>query len=485
MKSYTLLIAIFLMSFCAEAKAQNIHKTACDGDLERLDSLLSTTDIDFRNNTESTPLHVAIFCRKEEVFELLMKKGASVHAVNNFGDTPLFYGAQVGNVIMVEALIAKGASVNTVNKEGMTPLFRAVQSNNEELFEILIAAGADVNIGTSPLHRAVLNENFNFIKKLVNEETNLDELNDRGNTPLAIAMRQKSVEIAEFLLSKGADRNKVRTFDLRGDYLGQTKPGLTASIFAPGVVSTEDFTHTPSFSPDGKQLYYTAESRKYHGGTIMMSEFKNGEWTIPGPAPIEGDFREIDPFVSPDGTKMFYSSNRPINDGDSASRNIDMWMAEKEGQDWGIPKHLGDLVNTEFADWFPTVSSKGTLFFSTGPGRSSNIVYSEFKNGKYQKSISLGDSVNSENRDYDPVIAPDESYVIFSSNRPGGIGSVDIYISFKNEDGSWGKAKNMGEAVNTDTGEFAPRLSHDGKFFFFNRRGDIYWIDAKVIENLR
>lgn len=463
---------------------QDIFRTACQGNISRLDSLLETHDLQETNGTGSSLLHIAAYCRQEKVVEFLLKKGAKVTVSNKYGDTPLLYAAQAANAKVLKLLLDKGAEVNKINTEGHTPLFNAVQSDDKEKFDLLLSAGADVNLGTSALHRAVLNGNLYFIQNLINAETELDPLNELGNTPLAIALRQGSMEIAEFLIWKGADRSKIPSYTLMGEYLGQEKPGTTAEVFAPNFISTENFTHTPAFSPDAKRFYYTLESRLYHGGTIMVSSSEEGKWSKPVPANILGDFREIDPFITSDGSAMYYSSDRPAQEGDTVNGNIDLWMVKRDGESWGSPLHLGEKVNTADADWFPTVSDKGTLFFSTGPGRSSNIVYSVFKNGQYQKAITLSDSVNSSYRDYDPYIAPDESYVIFSSNRPDGFGSVDLYISFKHADGSWSKAKNMGESVNSSTGEFASRVSPDGKYLFFNRRGDIYWVDAKVIQDL-
>lgn len=465
-------------------QAQTVHSAACDGNVQQLDSLLQTTDINLTNNTQSTPLHFAAFCRKPEAFHFLIRKGADVNAINRFEESALYYAIRARDSSMVHALFEKGAEVNMVNNENRSPVFRAVQFDTQPILNMLIEAGADVNLGESPLHEAVLNNNLGILKRLVNEETQLDPINNYNNTPLAMALRQGSTEIADFLISKGADKSKVKSYNLAGPYAGQVVPGLEAKIFAQGFISIENFVHTPAFNPDQTEIYYTLESRLAHGGTIMVSRLIDGKWTTPVPSDIQGDYREIDPFITNDGKRLFYSSNRPVN-GKEDPDNIDLWMIEIDGDTWSEPIHLGEEVNTEYLDWFPTLSDKGNLFFSTGPNPSSNIVYSEFRDGTYQKAVSLGDSVNSESRDYDPLIAPDESFVIFSSNRPGGFGSVDLYISFRKEDGSWTKAKNMGEAINTSTIEFAPKLSSDGKYLFFNRGGDIFWIDSEIIESLR
>lgn len=479
-----LFTTIFIVLIAFSLQAQNIYRTACQGNIERLEAMLDTTDINQGNRKGTTLLLVSTLCRQEKVFEYLLHKGADVTIQNVYGETPLFYAARTGNMMMVKALLARNAKVNAPDDRGDTPLLEAVRFAYLEIVDLLIEHGAEINVvdsfGVTPLHLAVLNGQFEMIQRLVNDETPIDLPNKRGNTPLAIAMRQGSTKIIDFLVDHHADPTKVRSYKLKGKYVGQSKPD-SATLFAPNFISTEGFTHSPTFSPNGKACYYTLESRLYHGGTIMVSQLKKGKWTLPQPADIQGDYREIDPFLSYDGTTLFYSSDHPINEADTVKDNIDLWMVKKEGKAWGPPIHLGEEVNTADADWFPSLSKQGRLFFSTGPNRSSNIVCSEFKNGTYQKAVSLGDSVNSEHRDYDPLIAPDESYVIFSSNRPNGFGSVDLYISYQQKDGSWSKATNMGEKVNSPRAEFAPKLSADGKYFFFNRGGDIYWISLKEV----
>lgn len=475
-----------MLSFAFFGQSQTIFEHTCRGNIAAVESLLQSTSVNIISKNESTLLHFATYCGQDKIFDSLIQKGIDINTVNKFGDTPLMYAVQRNNTKMVISLLKKGAKVNLINNDGITAIYNAIQSNNNEITGLLLSFKANVNIGTSPLHKAVLNEDLNIIKKLINKETNIDPINQYGNTPLAIAIREGNVDIAEFLIANGADRKKIPRYELKGPYLGQTKPDTVPLIFAKNFVSNEIMVHSPTFSSDGNEIYYTAESSKYNGGTIFVSKQINGVWTQPKPEDIDGDYREIDPFILPDDSTMFYCTNRPLVEGGPATTNSDMWMVKRSKNKWGKPIHLGDAINnSDNDDWFPTLSNNGTLFYSTGPNRSSNIVYSKLENGRYQKPIELGDKVNSQNRDYDPMIAPDESFVIFSSNRLGGFGSVDLYISFKDNTGNWTKAKNLGGLINTKGVEFAPRLSNDSKYLFFNRGGDIYWVSSKNIQQLR
>ncbi|MFP2994824.1 ankyrin repeat domain-containing protein [Spongiivirga sp. MCCC 1A20706] len=479
----TMVIVINHVSF---SQSKTIFETACKGDVEVLDSLLQTTTINKTSKNGSNLLHFATYCNNDAALDYLIQKEIDINHTNTYGDTPLMYAVLRRNVKMTKALIAKGAKVNTVNRDNLTPLYNAVQSDNKELVDILLNANADVNLGASLLHKAVINNSLEVVKKLVDKTANMEITNDYGNTPLALAIREDNPAIAEFLITKGADLKKVPTYQLTGAYLGQKLPDSVPLVFAKSFISTENFVHSPTFSSDGNELYYTVESWRYHGGTIFGTKQVNGIWSLPKPIDIDGDYREIDPYLSKDNNTMYYCTNRPIKEGDSVRNNSDLWMLKRNNDSWSKPIFLGEKVNSQdHNDWFPTLSNSGLLYFSTGPDRSSNIVYASVKNGIFSEPTDLGPLVNSNSRDYDPVVAPDERYIIFSSNRENGFGSVDLYISFKNSDGNWEKAINMGDLINTDTIEFAPRLSPDGKFLFFNRGASIYWVSTKCIDNLR
>jgi Tol biopolymer transport system component len=120
------------------------------------------------------------------------------------------------------------------------------------------------------------------------------------------------------------------------------------------------------------------------------------------------------------------------------------------------------------------------------------IVKACYVNGQYTKPQLLGGGVNSPYFDAHPCIAPDETFIIFDSKRPGAIGGegdIDLYICFKNKEGDWGDAVNLGDKINTPKQEHVASLSPDGKYLFFAHgepdQWDIYWVSTKIIENLK
>ena len=121
---------------------------------------------------------------------------------------------------------------------------------------------------------------------------------------------------------------------------------------------------------------------------------------------------------------------------------------------------------------------------------SRDIYYSRKTESGFSEPIHLGPEINSEYSEGDVCIAPDESFMIVnSSGRPDDLGNSDLYISFKEEGGSWTELKNMGIPINSPETDYCPTLSPDGKYLFFTSKrtgnGDIYWVDAKIIEELK
>ena len=142
---------------------------------------------------------------------------------------------------------------------------------------------------------------------------------------------------------------------------------------------------------------------------------------------------------------------------------------EKVGENWSVPEPL-TAVNSETNEWFPTVSKNGNLYFGSewpgGKGRC-DLYCSRLVDGKYGTPENLGDLINSAASEVEPFIAPDESYLIFAAlGLPDSNGIYDLYISFR-RDGAWTKPRNLGDKINSVGWDFSPKVSPDGKWFFF------------------
>lgn len=238
-------------------------------------------------------------------------------------------------------------------------------------------------------------------------------------------------------------------------------------IFAPGIISTGDYESHPAFTPDGNTLYYLKDAPDFTFWTIVVTKYKDGNWITPEVAPFSGQYADADPFITADGSQLYFISNRPL-DG-KATKDLDIWMLQKTGETWGEPKNLREPVNSAGNEWYPTLASDGTLYFGSdrpgGKGRT-DLYKCKFVAGKYQTPENLGDAINTKHDEFEPYIAPDQSYLIFMAGRPDGFGGFDLFISY-NRNGNWTPAKNLGEKFSSSGFEYSPKLSPDGKYFFF------------------
>ncbi len=298
-------------------------------------------------------------------------------------------------------------------------------------------------------------------------------------------------------VAEGLDRSPIL---LRGDYLGQDAPASIPTLFAPGVISTCKEHSAALFTPDGEELYF---GRMFPAAIYFMKQV-DGEWTIPRVVSFSGEFIDLYPHLSPDGERIVFSSNRPVREGGAplAGPRLHLWMVERAETGWSEPRHLGPVVNSGVRQGSSAVTRDGTLYFnrrdSSHPGNSTDIFRSRPTDGEYMTVENVGHVINSNSPDHSPYVAPDESYIIFSSFR-GGYGKSDLFISFKRSDGLWSQPRNMGARINSPAKEEYPHVTPDGRYLFFNSNrpsplnrneipdgpGNIYWVDAGIIAELK
>jgi len=296
-----------------------------------------------------------------------------------------------------------------------------------------------------------------------------------------------------------AQENKKDKSDfpvLTGPYLGQKPPDLIPEIFAPGIVSTENHEHSSLIiSPNGKEIFWSVISAplsNHSSHNIVFTKYENNHWSLPKTTLFSSQYKEDSPFISHDGKIIYFCSSRPFP-GKSKLKDYEFWVAEKTNIGWSSPKLLGSPFTEESKTWQPSITNNGTIYFLgslEGVQKKYGIYRSRFINGQYSKPELLNASINTEYPDWCPYIAPDESYLIFSSKRPGGYGGFDLYICFRRNDGSWVEPQNLGSEINQKYHERFPGVSPDGKYLFFTRpngenNGDIYWVSTKIIEELK
>jgi Tol biopolymer transport system component len=244
----------------------------------------------------------------------------------------------------------------------------------------------------------------------------------------------------------------------------------TPQIFAEGIICTGDHESHPAFSPDGKTLYFVKMAPDFSKWTLFISHNNNGKWSEPMIAPFSGQYWDADPSFSKDGNTLYFISNRPLKEGDPQKSDMDIWKIQNTSSGWSNPIHMDAPINSESSEYYPTFTDNERMYFGSrrhGGKGASDIYVSKFVDGKYQSAENLGDAINTPGNEFEPFIAADESFLIFMATPTEALDTADLYISY-NQAGQWSKAVKLPEPFNSGVTEFSPKVSSDGKYFFFS-----------------
>lgn len=304
---------------------------------------------------------------------------------------------------------------------------------------------------------------------------------------------------------------------VRGNYLGQILPDTIPQIFAPGIVNTGKFTRDITMTPEGDEIWFSICGHSFSFSVVLYTRRTNEGWTKPQIAPFVKDFKYkyIEPFISPDGKYLYFVSNQP-EQGDGEAKDMDIWRCLRVEDGWGEAENIGAPVNTPGDEFFPSLTAIGTIYYtSETKGREGVILKARSDENRFAAPDSLPQEINCGVARFNAFIAPDESFLIQGVwGLPDSYGGTDHYIFFRNEEGQWSKAVNMGNQVNSEgRNEYAATLSPDGHYLFFmsdrvldekkpqgsasiegietlyksggTGLSSVYWMKADIIEKLR
>lgn len=266
-------------------------------------------------------------------------------------------------------------------------------------------------------------------------------------------------------------------------YFGLEPPGMTPKIFAPDVVSlTNRFEQQCCFSPDGEEFCFTVTDAGWTSSTVYHTQWTGDQWTTPAPIRFIGStYQTSFGFFAPDGECFYFVAPRP------SFPPSDIWSCRRTADGWSTTAEVGPPVSSSSNEWSFSVVNSGTIYLcSHRPGGNGgcDIWRIPCADGQYQDATNLR-HLNTSGNDCAPIVTPDESVMFFNSNKPGGHGQVDLYVSLRQEDGSWGEPRNLGPRFNTAANESHGYISPDGRYFFFSRRSnsgsDIYWVDVSAV----
>ena len=258
-------------------------------------------------------------------------------------------------------------------------------------------------------------------------------------------------------------------------YLGQRPPGLEAEIFAPGIVSDPRYMEwCGTFSPDGTEYYFY----RYFGDSpsrIFATRLVDGEWTPPEACAFTGEFSAAEPQLTFDNRLLYFNWKKSAAAQSDPAATPEYYFVERTAYGWSEPRYAGQgmfMSSTRDGDLYTTDMS---VRRTTGKTYLAKL--------KTEKGVFKGNE-RVEVRPYygsqaHPCIAPDGSFMLFDVD-----GGSHLFVTFKQSDGTWG------DGIDLTKHGFDPLagggyVSPDGKYLFFALKDDIWWVDAKVIENLR
>lgn len=284
--------------------------------------------------------------------------------------------------------------------------------------------------------------------------------------------------------SQEISKDTLEFSNLKGIYFGQAPPGNTPERFAPEFFDAAHGYHsTVIFTENLTEALWSPQTLT---GGALYTKMTNGVWETPEKA-IFGPIADADACTfSPDGNRIYFTSFYTPPDSDIERERI--WYVNRTNKGWSEPEIIDTVINAHPTHWTFSFAKNGNLYFTSeieGAKGGQSIYLSRFDGKKYLEPGELGDAINTTGREFAPFIATDESYLLFT--RHGNeTKKADIYISFRDSNGTWSDALDMGATINTESNEVCTSVSPDGKYLFFLSQNNgkwpkIFWVDASII----
>lgn len=257
-----------------------------------------------------------------------------------------------------------------------------------------------------------------------------------------------------------------------------------ATVFGDGVISTAAEEWRVSFSPDGQTAYFARSDGFFpqtRDATIMETTLADGTWSEPVVASFSGEFPDIDPWVSPDGESIYFSSIRPV--GGEPRRDVELFRVDREGEGWSEPIHLADL-GSELDELGLSVAEDGSVIFASERSGGGNWdLFSAQPDGDGFATPEPIAELNSPIWEFNPAVDASGTVLLFTSiNRPGGVGLGDLWVTKRDGD-TWADPQPL--PLNSRADEYHPSLSADGSTLYFVRRsgqGDLLEVDWASVD---
>jgi len=252
------------------------------------------------------------------------------------------------------------------------------------------------------------------------------------------------------------------------------------AIFAPDVISGPGNDGTPTFSPDGRTLYFYRYGAAPDSAVILESHHTAAGWSKPVAAPFGGPASDRQPALSPDGRTLVYASRHlvPISPGKPLRPVTQLWRVIHTASGWSAPERLPDSVNISERMHNPSLAANGDLYFTCPTNQPDQelawgLYRAAYRNGQYERAQRLsfrgGDLLDAD----DPAIAADQSYLIFGNHGlRAPLGREHLFITFRSGT-SWGAPMQIHYQGDdwpdpNGNGDGEPQISPDDRTLYFD-----------------
>lgn len=493
-KKRAVLIFILFVAGAFPLFSQDIFTEIEKGNLEEVKRLIQNDPQLVHSRAGGIfPLHQAVRSRRIDIAKLLISEGADI---NKFGKdaeefapyeaTAVTEAIRYGDMDMIRLFMDSGADLKKITSLGESYLHYAVFMNRREIVKYLIDSGLDVNIkkrgDLTPLHIAALMGFDDIVSLLIDNKADLNAQSTDGATPLHYARAASHERTAELIESRGANEIPRNFTKYSGPYLGIKSPGSKPEVFVPELFRAIYRAHsTPAFSPDGKEVYWECIFMRgsNDASRIWYMREENGVWTPPKIAPFS-EHPSGGPAFYQDGKRIVYFSLRPRNGSSKPAKDPDLWYVERKGGEWSSPIHLDSPLNKDgTAEVYPLVAEDGSIYLNRG---SQGYVKSACVDGEYREVETIGDLFNT---DYIDNCKAMKYILMFSDRGRSERYEYEIYISYHKQDGKWSKPVYLGDKLHPGRRATQAVVTLDGKYLFFASYFYYYWVDAKLIEEIR
>ncbi|MBU2929632.1 hypothetical protein [Winogradskyella psychrotolerans] len=229
-------------------------------------------------------------------------------------------------------------------------------------------------------------------------------------------------------------------------------------------------------SKNRDEVFFTVQSPNQDISQLASMKKEHNAWSEPELLSFCDSNLYLEPFLSADGNRLFFASDRPLTDSTNVKKNFDIWYVERHNNhsEWSTPKNIGTPINTDLNEFYPTLSENNNLYFTlespNGFGKD-DIYFSKWENDKYSNPVLLDENINSDGYEFNAFISKKEDFLLFSKyNEADGQGSGDLYISKKDAKGKWKKATNLGIPINTNKMEYCPFYDENNQILYFTSK---------------